>query len=213
MAVCPYNASHHIPKSEERAHLLECRDRRIVEMQKYNEPLPGHHGNLANPPFYGSTLIPRQYVEEQESLPVALDDTQSSIISTFSRHRDLRSRVEPRPSAARSPGMLRRQPLIEPGETGTTPKIHFGRERAPLRRPVDTSRPPSPIEGITDPYFSHSRRTSPATTPFSYGNHGIRGRKSSPSPVRKIPEVGRLVPRRRSNSPSVASTAYQSYRG
>ena len=30
---------------------------RVVEMQKYNEPLPGRHGYLANPPFYGSTLV------------------------------------------------------------------------------------------------------------------------------------------------------------
>ena len=66
MAICPYNAAHHIPKEEERSHLIECRDRRIVEMQRYNEPLPGHHGNLSNPPFYGSALLPRQFRENPD---------------------------------------------------------------------------------------------------------------------------------------------------
>jgi len=38
------------------ARLLPTYDR-IVEMQKYAEPLPGRHGYLRNPPFYGSTEL------------------------------------------------------------------------------------------------------------------------------------------------------------
>ncbi len=34
MVICPYNASHHVPVSEEAVHIASCKDRRIVELQK-----------------------------------------------------------------------------------------------------------------------------------------------------------------------------------
>ena len=41
---------------------------RVVEMQKYNDPLPGRHGYLANPPFYGSTLVEAATASNRESV-------------------------------------------------------------------------------------------------------------------------------------------------
>ena len=60
LVVCPYNATHHVKRSDEHEHLLACPDRRIVEIQKYrfNEPMPGQHGDLSNPVVYGSSKIP-----------------------------------------------------------------------------------------------------------------------------------------------------------
>ena len=37
-------------------------------MQKYNDPLPGRHGYLANPPFYGSTLVEAATAFNRESV-------------------------------------------------------------------------------------------------------------------------------------------------
>ena len=37
-------------------------------MQKYNDPLPGRHGYLANPPFYGSTLVEAATASNRESV-------------------------------------------------------------------------------------------------------------------------------------------------
>lgn len=220
MAICPYNAAHHVPKEDERAHLVECRDRRIVEMQKYNEPLPGHHGCLANPPFYGSALIPRQFPEnpqEDANIREGHDDTQSSISGIY-RHQDLRARLDPR--AGRSPGLSRRRLSMDsassilhqhqPLNFQDGPPIAT-RERRPLRRPIlpDSSTP--------------SRRVSPSTdggrmTPSRDGRYPTLSRKTSPSPVRRMPhavslsyESGRLVPRQRSISPG-SSSAYQSYK-
>ena len=34
--ICQYNASHHIPKSEEQHHLETCPDRKILELAMYN---------------------------------------------------------------------------------------------------------------------------------------------------------------------------------
>ena len=47
MAVCPYNASHHIPRAEEAMHVTHCPDRKIIELSKYSWALakPGQHGN------------------------------------------------------------------------------------------------------------------------------------------------------------------------
>ena len=58
LAVCPYNATHHIPHEKEQ--LLVCPDRAIVELQKFrfNEPVPGQHGYLGTPLVYGSSFIP-----------------------------------------------------------------------------------------------------------------------------------------------------------
>ncbi len=34
MVICPYNASHHVPREMEEEHIRECPDRRVVELQK-----------------------------------------------------------------------------------------------------------------------------------------------------------------------------------
>lgn len=62
LVICPFNATHHMAKSEERNHMINCPDRRIVDIQRYrfNEPTPGHHGDLSNPLFYGSSKIPKE---------------------------------------------------------------------------------------------------------------------------------------------------------
>lgn len=233
MAVCPYNASHHVPKDDERSHLMECRDRRIVEMQKYNEPLPGRHGCLSNPPFYGSALIRPQQIpvvrqqqqEPEEESRVRLDDTVSSI-STIDRHRDLKNFLDTHPRQSRSP--QRRRPSISDISDSfsklDTSEILSGLVTPPvqpLRRPILTERyrTPPPSSPITT--YPRSRRTSPSESlnttadgTLFYEGIGTSSRKTSPSPVgRRIPypPTNRGVPRRRSNSPS-GSSAYQSYR-
>ena len=68
MQICPYNATHLIPKSEDLgAHMADCLDRRIVEVQHYNVPMPGQHGYLRNPPVYGSSLIKIQEEIQDET--------------------------------------------------------------------------------------------------------------------------------------------------
>jgi len=57
LVVCPYNATHQFPEHEKRGHLLHCRDRRVLEMQRYSDPIAGRHGYLLNPPFYGSAEL------------------------------------------------------------------------------------------------------------------------------------------------------------
>jgi len=65
LVICPFNATHHMAKNEERNHMINCPDRRIVDIQRYrfNEPTPGHHGDLSNPLVYGSSKIPREVGE------------------------------------------------------------------------------------------------------------------------------------------------------
>jgi len=218
LAVCPYNATHHFPKSEERIHLLECRDRRVVEMQKYNEPLPGRHGYLANPPFYGSSLLESDQKNEElenanESRGVSMNE---SSISTHVRHQDLRARVNPRrnqsPFSRRSSvdgvgivpsNLIQLVPSTSDHLQGY-PAVEIA-PPPPLRTPIVHGGPP-PVR---------SRRTSPADVASSL--YPSSSRKTSPSPSRRsgmptalTKEGGRLVPRKRSSSP-LTSTNYQSY--
>lgn len=60
MAICPYNATHHIPRKQELQHLQECPDRDPIDLQKFrlNDLVPGPHGQLNKPVVYGSSLIP-----------------------------------------------------------------------------------------------------------------------------------------------------------
>jgi len=230
LAICPYNASHHIPKEEEKAHLFDCRDRRIVEMQKYNEPLPGHHGCLSNPPFYGSSLIPRLPNEEDgfagdlSNIPF-LDETHTSISS---RQRELRAQIEPR-WRSKSPRLSRQrhasstdelevsmQRLNMAGNEGM--KMLERHKGQPLRKPILNDSGSSRI-GANVEHPRVSRRISPANSSVVGYGHGFAGssRRTSPSPIRRsgnyistMVEGGRLVPRRKSISPSLA-TSYQSY--
>jgi hypothetical protein len=50
--VCPFNASHHVPKPEEQYHLSVCSDRKMVEVERYSWSLqqPKQHGQLQLPP-------------------------------------------------------------------------------------------------------------------------------------------------------------------
>ena len=84
MVICPYNATHHVPREKEESHIVDCPDRRIVELQRYryNQPLPGQHGNLSNPPVYGSASIPYQGEE---------DDDDELDINAIISERDLRT--------------------------------------------------------------------------------------------------------------------------
>ena len=96
MQICPYNATHLIPKSEDlEAHMAECLDRRIVEVQHYNVPLPGQHGYLRNPPIYGSSLIKIeeeiQAETHQDQPETELDQSESeTTMSSLNRSQMLR---------------------------------------------------------------------------------------------------------------------------
>jgi len=212
LVICPYNATHHFPKSEEREHLLSCRDRRVVEMQKYNDPLPGRHGYLANPPFYGSTLVEaatasnRESVGNQSQQAPSLNDTDS--ISTTDRHIDLRGRINPRREPSPNYGPPYRTNLeTASSSAGAEAMGHLTPTRFPLRR-SGTSTPerenfyggPPPIStsarlsrmrrlsGESDSSVSYTgRKTSPGSgSGLSSGVYpsSATTRKTSPSPSR-----------------------------
>ncbi len=67
LVVCPYNATHHVQREDEERHIHECEDRRIIDVQKFrfNDQTPGQHGFLANPTFYGSSLIVQDYYSKE----------------------------------------------------------------------------------------------------------------------------------------------------
>ena len=67
MAVCPFNASHHVPRPELQFHITTCQDRKMVEMEKYSWALqqPGQHGNLQLPPV--AAMPPSQEDWEAEA--------------------------------------------------------------------------------------------------------------------------------------------------
>ena len=96
MQICPYNATHLIPKSEDLgAHMDECLDRRIVEVQHYNVPIPGQHGYLRNPPVYGSSLIKiQEEIQDethQDQPETELDQSESeTTMSSLNRSQMLR---------------------------------------------------------------------------------------------------------------------------
>ena len=96
MQICPYNATHLIPKSEDlEGHMAECLDRRIVEVQHYNVPLPGQHGYLRNPPIYGSSLIKiEEEIQDethQDQPETELDQSESeTTMSSLNRSQMLR---------------------------------------------------------------------------------------------------------------------------
>ena len=68
--ICPYNATHHVPRPEEQFHISTCGDRKIVEMAKYSwlYDKPGQQGNLTNP-VPNSANIPVE-VEEGKTTDV-----------------------------------------------------------------------------------------------------------------------------------------------
>jgi len=61
LAICPYNATHQFPVEHEKMHLDSCKDRVIEEVRRYrfNEPIPGWHGDIRNPSHFGSEDIQR----------------------------------------------------------------------------------------------------------------------------------------------------------
>ena len=145
LAVCPYNATHLMPKEETKSHLERCPDRRIVEVQQYNVPLPGQHGYLRNPTVYGSSFIKsNEDTEIQDQMDV------ESTMSSMNRSRILRNaltRNAPRP--LRSPALNESicskeiQNINDPSGRSTP--------RNNLRRPTSIEEPlqynPSPLVG------------------------------------------------------------------
>jgi len=111
-------------------------DRRISEVQKYNVPIPGQHGNLKNPTIFGSSFIPRG-TENGEEVPGVPDDT----ISTFNRSRHLRNVVSRNVSSrnrsydlnvSAEVAMINRQAAVA-SPMGTSPRV--------LRRPINAEAP------------------------------------------------------------------------
>ena len=73
----------------------ECLDRRIVEVQHYNVPIPGQHGYLRNPPVYGSSLIKiQEEIQDethQDQPETELDQSESeTTMSSLNRSQMLR---------------------------------------------------------------------------------------------------------------------------
>jgi len=189
MIICPFNASHHVPREEERTHLLECRDKRMIEVQKYNEPLPGHHGYLNNPTVYGSSLI---LMEEELAASMSrvdllrLDDS-TSTVSNFERSVNNRSRVD-LPRRRQGPGVSR--------------KSSFERPPPVVNRPMTSTAARSP-HGLRN-----RRSPSPALD-------GSNPRRTSPSPMRIVGDFSLNssypTPSGRSYAQSHA-TSYKSYK-
>jgi len=102
LLVCPYNATHLFPEAQRSRHLVECPDRRIVDMQKYNEPLPGRHGYLANPPFYGSSRKFEPVPEPLDEQEIAISQNEQNphiSINTTKRNENLREQFDRRHSS------------------------------------------------------------------------------------------------------------------
>lgn len=216
-------------------------------MQKYNDPLPGRHGYLANPPFYGSTLVEAANTLNHGSqgnsfrrLP-SLNDTDP--ISTTDRHMDLRGRINPRREPSPNFGPLRRSEFETTSSSvgGEAMTGYLPPSRLPTRRsgastpehdggygtppPVSTISRSSRMRRLSGDSDSTSgfqgpRRVSPGSDAglSSVYPSSTTTRKTSPSPSRHgLPvalttEGGRLVPRRRSQSPSNSSISdYKSY--
>ena len=72
LAICPYNATHHVPREEDQYHISNCPDLKIVELAKYSwlTDKPRQHGNLAMP-APNSCDIPVDGSEELEAEGVA----------------------------------------------------------------------------------------------------------------------------------------------
>ena len=139
-------------------------------MQKYNEPLPGHHGCLTNPAFYGSSLIPKED-PFMEQMPSRMDDTISSI-STVERSRQLHSRIEPRPRSRRNSrdmSALSGSFMSYEEKPGGVP--------SPLRRPMMMA-PSAVVQGSRP----NSRRSSPSPGRRVLPRTATPGRRS-PSPA------------------------------
>ena len=182
LAVCPYNATHLMQKEDTMGHMENCPDRRIVEVQQYNVPLPGQHGNLINPTVYGSSFIKsNEETEDQDKMEV------ESTMSSLNRSRILRNvltRNAPRP-------------INSPAFNDTTcskeiQRINEGARTSPkiLRRPTSIEDPlqyvPSPLIGRVDsnPNASNAGRKMVFSTTPSLTSNNAQGplpRTSSPN--------------------------------
>jgi len=259
LKVCPYNATHLFPEEEEKYHLLDCIDRRIVDVQKYNELVPGRHGYLLNPPFYGSSRnfdstpgdgqeITRQSAQNEQNAQ-GFNRTQG----TSQRREDLRdegrqSTIAPQMRAslgATSASSFGVSSAVSLGAAslgvsknvslGATSATSFGVSSAiplnatstassvvkaptyrPLRRPLGQGpaptvpRRPSPFQMRRRSPSSEKRSLrslSPASTIRSCSPSPVRQAQNQELPTELTLERGRLVPRKKSTSPSVASRA------
>ena len=167
MVVCPFNASHHVLRQHEREHLLECKDKRMLEIQKFNEPLPGHHGYLNNPTVYGSSMIPMQ--DENISLSgtdfIRLDESISSV-SNLDRSIANRSRID---------GQWRRGTSRVPSSERDPPISRSGRQ---MERRFPNRSPSPALEGSRP--GQSSRRTSPS--PMRFGDTSGNSSRSFAAP-------------------------------
>lgn len=174
MVVCPFNASHHIQRQNEREHLLECRDKRMIEVQKYNEPLPGHHGYLNNPTVYGSAMIPMY--NENQSVSGAdllrLDDTINSV-SNMERNLANRSRIDgPRRHGASRLSSAERLPPVARSSRILPTTRGFRRSPSPA---LEGSCPDGPQRRSSPSPLRFSNLTGGAS---SYGSTSFRSYKS-----------------------------------
>ena len=190
LSTCPYNATHLMPKDEMKGHMERCLDRRIVEVQKYNVPLPGQHGYLRNPTVYGSSFIKSNSNEEAENQ----DQDKAEVESTMSSMSSLnRSRILRNVLTRNAP-----RPINSPAFNDTTcskeiQRINEGARTSPkiLRRPTSIEDPlqyvPSPLIGRVDsnPNASNAGRKMVFSTTPSLTSNNAQGplpRTSSPNP-------------------------------
>ena len=142
--ICPYNASHHVARPEEKFHIATCPDRKIVEMAKYSWTLdrPQQHGNLELPAVGSSSIAFGEDDEDWEkeatikqSYDPSKKASQSNVLrklegATPSERKEFRAKER-----VRIPQI---QAEMESGEVvGTSNEVKGVREESqPLRRPA-----------------------------------------------------------------------------
>jgi len=202
LLVCPYNATHRFREEEEKNHLVDCADRRIYDIQRYNEPVPGRHGYLVNPPFFGSSRkfeVEEPIPGDEQAIantgqPVQNEQNPHVPIRTSQRIEDLRDRVDhlrlsregrQLHSTMDSSRTSMRASLGATSNATSTVKAPTYR---PLRRPFTQGGPPS-VARSPSPFESNfpGRRRSPSS-----GRRSLRSlspastiRSCTPSPVRQ----------------------------
>ena len=176
LSTCPYNATHLMPKDEMKGHMERCLDRRIVEVQKYNVPLPGQHGYLRNPTVYGSSFIKSNSNEEAENQ----DQDKAEVESTMSSMSSLnRSRILRNVLTRNAPRPIKSSALNDSTCSREIQRINKGASipRKILRRPNSIEEPlqyvPSPLVGRVESNpkaLNDGRKMIFSTTPSLISN-------------------------------------------
>jgi len=223
LVICPYNATHQFPEHERRGHLVYCRDRRIVEMQRYADPLPGRHGYLRNPPFYGSTELELAGypMPERPPSPPAKPRTPARV-RWSDRHEALRDSLDRR-SSINTEDSYMGKPTLPPPLAGTNDprlremsqpvgwryssgsEISFGAPGAtssviddapPYRPPPNLRRPNLMGSDVVPPPPPPSRNTSPSVARRVAPPSAAATRRISPANARGAvgpPVTGRRI--------------------